>query len=341
MTGSLPPWGGGWETNLPFLISEPDRRCHPERARGTRVSEGSGMRARGTPAKQRIWHGEHAKRARAKDLENLPDGAGEAGHYVAPVEALVRGQDLFRAIVAIDTGHAPAGVQDPDESGPGGEPVGDLRQDLAGTIAGRHHLDDQVGGEMRESRRLGIRDSVSPDERNVRTPNGVRITRELEPRFRVNPPQPGLPHVRAEPEGEIHRHPSVPEPGQLPDDQHAFDELYLLVWNVDLEQLVRGHQGGGGHVGNVGRLGGHGKRICAGASTRDQRPNPRRAFVRQCHMLTMIEITSIFTSQSPAWIAATFHGTFSQIIDPVSRITGNPIHRKRPRWTAPMVGRNR
>ena len=44
----------------------------------------------------------------------------------------------------------------------------------------------------------------------------------------------------------------------------------------------------------------------------------------------MIEITSIFTSQSPAWIAATFHGTFSQIIDPVSRITGNPIHRKSP-----------
>jgi len=64
------------------------------------------MRPRGTRAKRRIWHGERAERARAKDLENLPDGAREAGHYVAPVEALVRGQDLFRAIVAIDAGHA-------------------------------------------------------------------------------------------------------------------------------------------------------------------------------------------------------------------------------------------
>ena len=55
----------------------------------------------------------------------------------------------------------------------------------------------------------------------------------------------------------------------------------------------------------------------------------------------MIGTTSIFTSQSPAWIAATFHGMFSQRTEPVRMTTGNPIHRKKPRWTAPMVWRNR
>src|SRR3989454_1366084 len=50
----------------------------------------------------------------------------------------------------------------------------------------------------------------------------------------------------------------------------------------------------------------------------------------------MIGITNIFTSQSPAWIAATFHGMFSQRTDPVRRITGNPIHKERPKCTAPI-----
>src|SRR2546429_2012804 len=48
----------------------------------------------------------------------------------------------------------------------------------------------------------------------------------------------------------------------------------------------------------------------------------------------MIGITSIFTSQSPAWIAATFQGMFSQRTDPVRMMTGNPIHNKKPKWTA-------
>src|SRR2546425_4262242 len=50
----------------------------------------------------------------------------------------------------------------------------------------------------------------------------------------------------------------------------------------------------------------------------------------------MIGITSSLTSQSPAWIAATLHGTLSQRTDPVRRITGNPTHKERPTCTAPI-----
>src|SRR5258706_4624104 len=51
--------------------------------------------------------------------------------------------------------------------------------------------------------------------------------------------------------------------------------------------------------------------------------------------VTMIEITIIFTNQSPAWIAATFHGVFSHRTEPVRMTTGKPIHTNSPKWTAP------
>src|SRR5437773_12431097 len=104
MTGSLPPWGREWETTLPFLISEPDRRCHPERARGTRASEGSGMRSRGTRvsegtgmrpretrSKGRIWYGQRPAPSRAHDLPTLPDLGTNARAYRDPIQRFVRG----------------------------------------------------------------------------------------------------------------------------------------------------------------------------------------------------------------------------------------------------------
>src|SRR5207302_7205430 len=53
----------------------------------------------------------------AFDLQKFPEGTGEAGHHVFPVQALVRGQDLLRAVVTIDAGQAAGWVQDPDEPG--------------------------------------------------------------------------------------------------------------------------------------------------------------------------------------------------------------------------------
>src|SRR2546427_13011288 len=132
-------------------------------------------------------------------LENLGQGTGKAGHHVLTAQRLVQGQDLLGAVVAIYAGYAPGRVQHPDEAGPGGEPVGDLGPDLAGAIAGRQNLDDEVGGEIGEARGLGIGESASADECSVRTADRVRIAGELEPRLRVDAPERGRPHVRAEP----------------------------------------------------------------------------------------------------------------------------------------------
>src|SRR5215216_1208546 len=45
---------------------------------------------------------------------------------------------------------------------------------------------------------------------------------------------------------------------------------------------------------------------------------------------------SIFTSQSPAWMAASFNGTLSHTTEPTRSTTGNPTHISNPRPTAPI-----
>src|SRR5918999_5040076 len=50
----------------------------------------------------------------------------------------------------------------------------------------------------------------------------------------------------------------------------------------------------------------------------------------------MMLTRSIFTSQSPAWMAASFNGTLSHITEPTRSTTGNPTHISNPRPTAPI-----
>ena len=49
-----------------------------------------------------------------------------------------------------------------------------------------------------------------------------------------------------------------------------------------------------------------------------------------CHTPTIIAMTTSFSSQSPAWIAASFAGTFSWYTEPMSRTTAIPIHSMNP-----------
>src|SRR5215203_726796 len=45
----------------------------------------------------------------------------------------------------------------------------------------------------------------------------------------------------------------------------------------------------------------------------------------------MMAMRSSFTSQSPAWMAASFHGTLSHTTEPTRSTTGNPTHINNPR----------
>src|ERR671911_1579635 len=50
----------------------------------------------------------------------------------------------------------------------------------------------------------------------------------------------------------------------------------------------------------------------------------------------MTAITSGLRSQSPAWMVASFAGTFSNRTAPVQSTIGNPIHSENPSFTAPV-----
>src|SRR5829696_6715404 len=50
----------------------------------------------------------------------------------------------------------------------------------------------------------------------------------------------------------------------------------------------------------------------------------------------MMAMRSNFTSQSPAWMAASFNGTLSHMTEPTRSTTGNPTHINNPRPTAPI-----
>src|SRR6266852_6236004 len=50
----------------------------------------------------------------------------------------------------------------------------------------------------------------------------------------------------------------------------------------------------------------------------------------------MTEMMSSFASQSPAWMAPSFQGTFSCVTEPISRTTGKAIHGASPSFKAPV-----
>ena len=68
------------------------------------------------------------------------------------------------------------GIHPPDQPGPGGEPLGQLRLDPARPVARRDDLDDQVGGEG--DMLLEVGDPGHPllaDEGNVGAADGVGV----------------------------------------------------------------------------------------------------------------------------------------------------------------------
>jgi hypothetical protein len=87
--------------------------------------------------------------------------------------------------------------------------------------------------------------------------------------------------VRKEP-GQLHRYPAVTRAGRFPHNEHTSDKLGVLIGQVEVQQLVRGHQSGW-HSGNVGPLGGHSNTACnevvnAASTARshaDRRSSPR------------------------------------------------------------------
>src|SRR2546430_5352075 len=65
-----------------------------------------------------------------------------------------------------------------------------------------------------------------------------------------------------------HRHTAVCVARRLSHHERTPHELHALVGNPDVQQLVRGHEGGRRHVRNVGALGGHGNRTLRGTHQR-------------------------------------------------------------------------
>ncbi len=61
----------------------------------------------------------------------------------------MRSQDGEGAVAPVHAGLGAVGVDQPDQSGTGRQPVPYFRQDLAGPVTGRDNFGHQVGGELR------------------------------------------------------------------------------------------------------------------------------------------------------------------------------------------------
>ena len=176
-------------------------------------------------------------------------------------------------------------IDHPHEFGAGREPIGDLGENLAGPIAGRQHLDDEIGSEGGEAGRFGVRQALAPNERDIGCSNRVRVVRQSEPRFgRVYRAQPVCVDMVRQVASQLARDPAVPPAGWFPDDEYTLHELEPLLGDANVQQVVRGHEGGVRHVRNVGVFGRHGNLNAArGASTRDQ---SRALSMGSCDTLT-------------------------------------------------------
>lgn len=54
--------------------------------------------------------------------------------------------------------------------------------------------------------------------------------------------------------------------------------------------------------------------------------NPSGPKCHRCHSPSIAAMSTVFTSQSPEWIAAIVHGVFSHMIAPTHIIAENPNH---------------
>src|SRR5438046_9162748 len=89
---------------------------------------------------------------RGNERACLQDGcerAGKSGQHVLSVERAFGRHEGLAAVGAIETGEAAVWIEDPYEPRPGGEPIGDLGEHLAGTVPGRWDLHREVRGESR------------------------------------------------------------------------------------------------------------------------------------------------------------------------------------------------
>src|SRR5216117_3676090 len=166
------------------------------------------------------------------------------------------------------TGPATCWSEDTSESGTCGYPVRHLAEQVAGPVAGREDLDDQIWSERGVTDGLGLGEAGLSDESDIGPANGIGIGRELEATFDVDAPEaPGC-DVVCQASAKLQRNTTVAQAGWLADDEDAAHELGVLVGN--LQQFIRG-QDCGRHAENVGGLAGHGKPVGARASTTRQR----------------------------------------------------------------------
>src|SRR5437867_4670805 len=99
-----------------------------------------------TKRHRRATNDRRARRGeRTGSLQDRYERAGKSGQHVFSVEGTFRRQERLAAISAIDTGEAAVRIEDPYEPRPGGEPIGDLGEHLAGAVPGRQDLHREVG----------------------------------------------------------------------------------------------------------------------------------------------------------------------------------------------------
>src|SRR5206468_7850565 len=86
-------------------------------------------------------------------LQDGYEGTAEPRQHVLALERALRRYDGLAAVVAIDSRNPALRIEHPHEPSPGGEPIGDFGEHVAGTVSRRQNFDGQVRGERGVSRR--------------------------------------------------------------------------------------------------------------------------------------------------------------------------------------------
>src|SRR6184192_1301456 len=100
----------------------------------------------------------------------IRERAAEAGQHVRAVQRLVRAEQRFAPVGAIDSGGPLLRVDHPYQAHPGLQPLSDLLERLRRMIVMRQHLDREVRRPTGIASRLDFRQTMLRDERDVRRP---------------------------------------------------------------------------------------------------------------------------------------------------------------------------
>src|SRR5438105_14592934 len=115
------------------------------------------------------------------ELENSCQRAPEPGQHVLAQQRSVIRDDGFRPVLPIHTRDPALGIDDPDESRTGIQPVPDLREDFTGTILRGEDLDREIRSEFEERARDGLRKALNTDERDIWSAHAVGIPCQRKP----------------------------------------------------------------------------------------------------------------------------------------------------------------